>query len=29
MYDNDNDVLVYSKEIPASKEYFRSIDKYL
>lgn len=25
----DNDVLVYSKEIPASKEYFRSIDKYL
>lgn len=29
IYDNDNDVLVYSKEIPTSKEYFRSIDKYL
>ena len=29
IYDNDNDVLVYSKEIPTSKEYFRSIEKYL
>lgn len=29
IYDNDNDVLVYSKEIPTSEEYFRSIDKYL
>lgn len=29
IYDNDNDVLVYSKEIPTSTEYFRSIDKYL
>lgn len=29
IYDNDNDILVYEKEIPASNEYFRSIDKYL
>lgn len=29
IYDNDNDVLVYSKEIPTSTEYFRNIDKYL
>lgn len=29
IYDDDNDVLVYSKEIPTSEEYFRSIDKYL
>lgn len=29
IYDNDNDVLVYSKEIPTSTEYFRSIDQYL
>lgn len=29
IYDNDNDILVYSKEIPTSDEYFRSIDKYL
>ena len=28
IYD-DNDILVYSKEIPTSKEYFRSIAKYL
>lgn len=29
IYDNDNDVLVYSKEIPASTEFFRNIDQYL
>ena len=29
IYDNENDVLVYSQEIPESNEYFRSIDKYL
>lgn len=29
IYDDDNDILVYSKEIPSSEEYFRSIDKYL
>ena len=29
IYDNENDVLVYSKEIPTSKEYFISIAKYL
>lgn len=29
IYDNDNDVLVYSKEIPTSTEYFRNIGEYL
>lgn len=29
IYDDNNDVLVYSKDIPASDEYFRTIDKYL
>lgn len=29
IYDDDNDVLVYSKEIPSSEEYFRNISEYL
>lgn len=29
IYDDDNDVLVYSKEIPTSEEYFRNISEYL
>ena len=29
IYDDDNDVLVYSKEIPTSEKYFRNISEYL